>query len=317
MKAIKKLIVVFGLLSCFQQAMAFSLLDGLDFKFFEDEEAPEVTLWKDGPNQYFKLASQDDKSFGPNDHPVDLNENVVELALGLVRLKGRDADSFNDLEPVFTKDQIALIGPHLARGLKQAAPKQDVLFVFERTKQKLLGLKRDSYFIAGRAFYKDGRLNIIFGDYERDRNRGYETAYDPSNAGIVSYSFNHGKRSEAPEGSNVFDKAIYDLPGLENKKLKELRRDWIVIDLSVASDAYAHQEEMERQQELTRKRRELEEIFGQSLPQIVQQHSNTGVAPSPKKNAEDRLTTLNKLKQKGLVTEEEYEAKRKQILEEL
>ncbi len=312
MKHIQKWLVVFGLAFCCQHSMAFSLFDGVDFNLFGDDEDDEVVLWQSGPNQYFKLAPQDDKSFGDNGHPVDMNESIIEVGLRMIRFKGGNGDSLKSLKPVFDDNQINSMAMYIAQGLKQATPRQDIIFVMEKSQQKLLGLKTDSYFIAGRAFYKDGHLNIIMGDYQKARNRGYETAYDPSNAGIVSYNFVHGSRSGKQETSFPFERAIENFPGVENKNLNGVRRDWFVIDLSVSAEAYAHREEVERQKELSRKRKELEEIFGQSLPQIT-----SGAAVAPKMSPEDRLTTLNELKMKGLVTEEEYEIKRKQILEEL
>lgn len=313
MKHIQKWLVIFGLALCCQQALAFSLFDGVDFNLFGSDEDDAVVLWQSGPNQYFKLAPQDDKSIGENDHPVDVNESVIELGLGLIRFKGRDTDPFKSLKPVFDDKQINSMAMYIAQGLKNATAKQDIIFVMEKAQQKLLGLKTDSYFVAGRAFFKDGHLNIIMGDYQKERNRGYETAYDPTNAGIVNYSFVHGSRSGKQKTNFPFERAIQNLPGVENKNLNgNTRRDWFVVDLSASAEAYANRVELERQQELSRKRKELEEIFGQSLPQMT-----NGTRVAPKMSPEDRLTTLNELKTKGLVTDEEYEAKRKQILEEL
>jgi hypothetical protein len=313
MKHIQQWLVVLGLALCCQHTLAFSLFDGVDFNLFGDDEDDEVVIWQSGPNQYFKLAPQADRNFGDSDHPVDINKSVIEVGLGLIKLKGSNADSFKSLRPVFDDQQIRAMATYIAQGLKSATAKQDIIFVMEKSKQKLLGLKTDSYFVAGRAFYKDGHLNIIMGDYQRERNRGYEAAYDPTNAGIVNYSFVHGSRSGKPESSFPFERSIENLPGVENKVLNgNIRRDWFVVDLTASAEAYAHREEMERQQELSRKRKELEEIFGQSLPQIA-----NGNRAAPKMSPEERLTTLNELKTKGLVTEEEYETKRKQILEEL
>ncbi|TNF08564.1 MAG: hypothetical protein EP323_01245, partial [Gammaproteobacteria bacterium] len=149
MKHIQKWLVIFGLALCCQQALAFSLFDGVDFNLFGSDEDDAVVLWQSGPNQYFKLAPQDDKSIGENDHPVDVNESVIELGLGLIRFKGRDTDPFKSLKPVFDDKQINSMAMYIAQGLKNATAKQDIIFVMEKAQQKLLGLKTDSYFVAG------------------------------------------------------------------------------------------------------------------------------------------------------------------------
>ena len=160
-------------------------------------------------------------------------------------------------------------------------------------------------------FFKDGQLNLILGDYDRVRNRGYEVAYDPTSAGIVNYSFDHGKRTKQSVGSTAFNQVIVQTPGIANKKLKNIRRNWFVIDLSVAPKYFADREEEEKKMEMVRKRKEIEEILGRPIPVAV------APQPAPVRTTEYRLNALNNLKEKGLVTEEEYIQKRKEILEDL
>ena len=204
----------------------------------------------------------------------------------------------------------------LVAGLRKASPKQDVIFVLEKTEPTLIGLTKDSSFAAGRIFYKDKKLNLILGDYNKARNRGYEAAYDPSNTGIVTYRFDHGSRSKMSKGSEKFTKSVYEFSGVESKSL---RPDWFILDLELAPKGYAHREEQARLQGLEIKRKEIEEIFGESFPAMMTT-SNQTVIPAPivlPKSTEDRLVVLNKLKDKGLITEEEYAAKRQKILDEL
>lgn len=314
MKKINAFLFLLSLVCWSGQAFSFSLFDDVGLSIFGGSEEDDKVIWEKGPNQYFKLVDQDDKSFGPNDHPVELKAEVLATALGLLKVKGNDSDTFKDLVPVFDKAQVSLLSRHMAEALKQASPGKDIVFVFEQAEQKMMGLKKDSFFIAGRAFFKDDRLNIILGDFKRPRNRGYEAAYDPSNAGIVNYNFDHGGRTKASSGSNLFTKKIYELPGIETKKGAQARPDWFVIDLGIAAEAYAQREAEERQKEMQRKRNELEEILGQPISNMYQ----GGAAYSaPQKSTEDRLETLNELKEKGLITEEEYADKRKQIIDQL
>ena len=147
----------------------------------------------------------------------------------------------------------------IIKGLKKAKPRQDIIFAMERSVPRSPVLKPNRYFVAGRVFYKDNRLNIIIGDYDRPRLDGYELAYDPTNMGIVRYNFDHGNRSKASK----FNNTIIGVTGVENKTWKNTRRsDWLVIDVNAAAKAYDHLTEMRKEEELAKKRQELREVLG-------------------------------------------------------
>lgn len=333
MNKFKKLSVVLLFSILVQPVLAFGLFEDLDINIFGGDKKANDVLWENGPNQYFKYDDddQDEAEFGDNDHPVELDEREVENSLRLLRVKHERSTSLSilgiksegdttvvEMVPMFNSEHAVFLSRVLVKGLKEASSKKDIIFVVEQSQKNMLGLTKDSFFTAGRVFYKDKKLNLILGDYNRPRNRGYETAYDPTNAGIVTYTFEHGQRSKKASGSNVFDEVIFEVPGIENKEYKTLRRDWFVIDVNLASDAYTISKKEEKDEEMLRKRKEIEEIFGQSFPTMVNA-APTIIQQEPVlvKSAEDRLVLLNDLKEKGLITEEEYVLKRRQVLEEL
>ncbi|WP_461481508.1 hypothetical protein [Porticoccus sp.] len=309
MKFMKKFLVPLLALICVEPVLALSFFDNLNVGFFSDSDDIDRVLWEDGPNRYIKYAKQDTASQGANDHPVELDQNEIRIALSLLKVK--DTGTASGATAVFTDEQIALLSKSLAEGFKGVTPGQDIIFAMEKSEAKLLGLKKDAYFIAGRAFYKQGRLNLILGDFDRVRNIGYEAAYDPSNAGIVTYNLDHGNRSKPSSGSDAFRNTTLEVNGIENRIQNGIRRDWFVIDLHKATNAYATREEAAKQNEMLRKRKEIEEIMGQPIP------GYTMPVAAPVKSAEERLVSLNNLREKGLVSDEEYAVKRKQILDEL
>lgn len=305
MKFLKVWAIVFlGVLPA-ADALAVGFFDNLNIGFLgEKEKEVNKVLWQDGPNRYIKLAPQDTALYGPNAHPVELDQKEINVSLGLLRIA---ADT--GVVPVFTEEQAALLSIMLASGLKVAAADQDIVFALEKSESSLMGLKKDAYFLAGRAFYQGGLLHIILGDYDRVRNISFEAAYDPSKAGIVSYSFEHGKRAKQGVGASAFTQKLYPTDGISNRVINSgPRSDWFMIDLKETSRAFVSREHEARQSEMDRKRKELQEILGPgySMP-----------APVPVRSTEERLISLNELKSKGLITDEEYQAKRKQILDDL
>ena len=305
----------------------------LDFFGGDDEEV----IWEVSTNVYLKYAKQDKSDFGKNDHPAELDEEQIRKSLELLVIQQVDySDSEEGTTSVFTPLQVNMLSKHLARGLIKARPDQDIIFALKKNKERFLGIKQAQFFVAGRAFYKDGKLNIILGDFDFARQQGYEDAYDPTHMGIVAYHFNHGKRSKS---AKKFKHPIVETEGIE---LKDGRRlDWFVLDLNVASKVYDLQLQTREKDELEGKRKELREILGEdaisgtSAKERAQNSKErremraemarmrkemgerSGGAASSSQSLEERLTTLDQLKKKGLVSDKEYQIKRQQILNDI
>jgi hypothetical protein len=224
--------------------------------FYKDEDV----IWKADKNVFFKHTEQDNSYFGNNNHPVVLNPEEIRKALESLKILVKDDTEADKAQnSVFTDEQIELLSQNLAKGLSNAKPNQDIIFALEKSHKKALGLIKDRSFVAGRAFYKDEKLNIIIGDYDRPRDKGFEAAYDPTQVGIVSYHFDHGRRSQNSKG---FKKTIIEVQGIENKQLEDVRRkDWLVIDLKLVSEASVLKAKMQKEEEMEIKRKELKELL--------------------------------------------------------
>lgn len=312
--------------------------------FFTDKNV----IWQGSLNEYFKYADQDTSSLGRNDHPVVLDAKEISAITGLLRIRENDSQAATTAyEPVFTVQQTAMLGEHLAKGLSSAKSDQDIIFAMEKSVDRFVGMTPNRYFVAGRVFYKDNKLNIIIGEYDLPRDDGYEAAYDPTHTGIVRYHFDQGKRLK----NSGFDKTIVGVEGVGNKQLNDAQRsDWLVIDVNAASKAYSQMITARKQEELAEKRKELEEVLGaeeagpreaeqealrqrlERLEQEVQsQQPGTGpasagkpatttVAPAAQAPAETsleaQLRVLKRLLEQGLITEEIYTRRVDALLDE-
>jgi hypothetical protein len=304
-----KVITVFFVLQIFLPGSVFAA------NLFEDEDV----IWEAGKNVFIKYTEQDNSNFGKNDHPVVLKADEISKALGALKiLENNSSDSDQEQQSVFTIDQIDMLSQNLAKGLAKANPNQDISFALEKSSRKIFGLKPNRLFVAGRAFYKDEKLNIIIGDYDRAADQGFEAAYDPTHVGIVRYHFDHGRRTKSSKG---FRKPIFTVQGVENKQLKDSQRtDWFLIDLKLASEASDLRARTQKTEEQAIKREELMEILGseEASPSRPAAAGPAAAVPATATGSfEERLTTLIQLRDKGLISDEEYAMKRKQILEEL
>ena len=288
--------------------------------------ADEV-LWKSGLNLYVKLVDQDRSEPGtpPNEQPVSLDAKQITNALKLIEIWDRHLFKKDEVYTAFSTAQAALLGQYLSAGLSKARPDQDIIFSVIRREKKYVVVEDRSY-TAGRAFYANGRLNIIIGDFARLPDRFRERAYKSSGIEEIPYAFNHGKRSSASD----FDKLIITKPGIQNyQQGSKTRKDWLVIDVPTASNTYIAEHSPNQapdagaasaavQQEaakLAQERREMRLEMARLRKEMAEggvtgKHTN---GPS----VEERLKQLKELKSQGLITDKEYQAKRKEILDDL
>ena len=161
-------------------------------------------------------------------------------------------------------------------------------------KARIIG--SDDVTIAGRAFHSDGKLHLIVGDLWRS---------------AVSPDFHR-----SPVAPREIDRRLYpQLPGMRAKETvheglgfetgpgiqlfalnARTRQDWLVLDVAALATPTARTQSE-----------------GASTP------DRDKVAPAPEKatTAEERLSRLKRLHERGLITDEEYARKRKEIIDQL
>ncbi len=291
--------------------------------------ADEV-LWKSGANLYIKLDKQDkykDGSYIPNQHPVSLNPQEIRDSLNSILVWNKSfftgaLKDDDEAESVFSLEQARLLGSYIAAGLAKARPDQDIHFAVTRRKKSFLIMK-DTTYTSGRAFYLDGKLHVILGEYDKLGDKFKERAYQGSGStSEIRYYFKPGKRAK----KSGFKKAIILSDGLDTYKDNgKTRKDWFVIDIKKASAAYAAlqageelqnattvvDERLRQEQERSaRERREMRLEMARLRKEMKQQSSGQNV----ERTIEERLEQLEGLKQKGFISEEEYSEKRKEIL---
>lgn len=290
--------------------------------FFGDDDD---VIWQVAPNNYLKYSEQRVSSFGKNEHPVELDEKELTNALNSLVFQDKNLLQGEVLNSVFSTAQIKILSNEVSEGLKNAKPEQDIIFVLPGLSKKMFVLTRKS-FIAGRVFYKQGKLNIILGEYNMERNEAFEQVIDPGDTEIIPYNFNFGNRAKS---SNRFKANIVGVPGIQQKDVGgKIRKDWFVIDIKLASDTYIAdknkkeapiatnaEKELQRQSaQIAKQRREMRAEMARMRKQMEQNNSSGGASA---KSIEERIATLDQLLEKDLITQQEYNNKRKQILNDI
>ena len=248
-----------------------------------------VVLWS-ANDQWVKIEPQDDAAASPNDHPTQLTSEAISNALAALRIRSTDGDRTAEAQrSVFTAEELRNLAPRIAAGLAKAGPRQDVTFSTIGSHPRAAGgLVKDPGVNAGRVFYVDGKINVIFGElqsgYRKRSVYGQRTEdFTPRREGSRSKDAEH-------------DWILAARPGVElHSTAGGVRNDWVEIDsAAVASGAAAVSQ----------------------APAAVTPPAATA-ATKPGVDIEQRLKTLKELRDKNLISEEAYRAKMQELLSEL
>ncbi|MEP3232806.1 MAG: SHOCT domain-containing protein [Hyphomicrobiales bacterium] len=250
-----------------------------------------------------------------NQHPISFSDSDVYFALRALkvqkksglgnivsRARGNKRSSF-----LFLDDDARTLTPFLVQAFRQAGRGQDVFFSLKSSRggtgQQLLA--SSSVVTSGRAFYRGNRLNIIFGSALNDAGRATGAVDSSANRFGIRKT---RKSLQGRDGSRSSKSRIaVDILATDSVKLARLhgkvRNDWVVVGLDSATQAGAGQIGGQRQQAAT--------------PSVAQSPA-ASAAPARARSsgsAEQQLAKLKSLRDKGLVTEEAYQAQILKILD--
>jgi hypothetical protein len=255
-------------------------------------------LWQ-SRDQFVALELQDSGAAGPaqpNDHPAPAALTQERLTAILASMDVR-ADAGSKPEPLFTAQSLQVLAPQLEQALQQATPGQDVTFASIGLYSALYGLAKSPKVTTGRVFYKAGRLNIIVGLAQQEvRDRDDRRLFP----------FTPGSRQKVSEG----DWALLPQAGQNGYTL--LRKDWVTFSdgwLAAVVPAPVAEQQVPQPPAAPARIMPAQPAPVQIVPaQPMKPGSNVSRSPA------DRLNTLNELRDKGLISAEEYRDKRMEIL---
>jgi hypothetical protein len=214
-----------------------------------------------------------------NSHPITLEADQLSAALSRVRARSGETGEIIDLVPEKNRQEAAV---RLAKELRRIAPNQELHLVSFRHIGTFFSGQRNAS--AARVFIESGRLNLIFGQID-----------------LFFSEFRDPDRPVPPMGSR---KRAASLKGrimpTEGVTLVDGRNDWVALDLVPATPP---------------------------PPAAAPPAGGPGQTPgvsSPKaaikpqeKSIEEKLKILKDLRDKDLITEQEYVEKKRQILDDL
>jgi Short C-terminal domain len=291
---------------------------------------PEILkkIWAE-KEQYVSLSTQGKRgeAFPPNSHPVTLEVADIRDALQSLEVWSEGGFFRNEeSHPVFTDAQAEVLGRYVSEALIQAKPTEDIIFTVRGYGKIALDTLKEREWSSGRIFFADGKLNIIIGTYRIRKDRGIKNAeaahgVTDNYADLYFDPGNRKKQTSKMEGRIVTTTGV-SIPTMA----EDGRSDWVAVDVPLAAQAYREALIPEEQKKTTQKakqetakltleRRQMREEMARLRQQIKELGSSGG--SSGVKSLEERLAVLQALRAKNLITDEEYQQRRDEILNDI
>lgn len=242
-------------------------------------------LWQQ-EGQFVRIETSEPGA-APHRHPVTLSRKQVEEALAQVHVDGADGP------PVFTDEAMNRLAAPLAEALGRASPDQEITFAVAAKPPGFGGLFTSRVVTTGRLYHEADGLNLIIGLLqtsfeEKMLATGQRIAFTPGS---------HQHRIQ--EGWSLGTDALVTQP-------KSARSDWVLINPTAWTGG---------------------PVAATAAPMVpatvAGQSPEPMMAPAPPRQTnkyrtlEERLEVLKRLRDKGLISEDAYEEKNRQILDEL
>lgn len=301
---------------------------------------PEISsvIWKHR-EQFVRIESQDRGNVTPppNDHPASLSAEQIRNMLGSLDVQ---FEAKQKPAPVFTLKELEILADAISTGLTQAGPREDVTFAIAGIHRDLISFSKDRSISTYRVFMENGKFNLIIGTLHEEYIENTEWRMYPLIPGSRKYTPPNPRR-------RIVTWKIMPEAGLETKTIDgRERHDWLVLntDPQLWKSALAEKKEAkETAKEAFREASQVREESAQlemqqqqmqkelqEMKQTIEQMKQTPAtstpapvaAPAPAAPAgldkiEQRLQILQRLKEKGLINEQEFRAKKQEILDSI
>lgn len=236
-------------------------------------------IWELGEFTKIQLVARESGST-PNQHPLQIDRELVRQILAQVRFQQREATM-----SLFDSDELSTLSEPLSQAFANAGPDDDVLLLSSPRR----GLQPIA--LTARLFARDNALQLIVNDAR------FEFFNDMRGTNRAP-TFVFGSREEA-------GKAV-----LRSTSGTNVRADWLALPLTTQAAAAPP----------------AAVLPGAARPAAAAAGTVPAPAAAPMPNradpayaneVEQRLVTLKRLRDKNLISEEEYQQKRREILSQL
>lgn len=290
MKPVARLVPLLlgSLLLCTGVPARAGLLDGLFGGSDAQKPGSGQRVWVVREYSEIRLVPRE-AGAAPNQHPAQVDPDALRQQLGQIRFVSGSATP-----SLFSRDEAAELAEALAQALGSAGPGDDVLLLSSARRTDAVMFRPVA--VTARLFVQSGSVQFIVNDAR------YEF-YDKMRGSNRPPEFTFGSRART--GNAV----------LRAEGLSSVRADWLAVPLAGAAPVAAPG---------ATQAAPAAKAAPAATPAPTAPAAAAATAPPLRprdpgfaEEVEQRLTTLKRLRERGLITEEEYQQKRKEILQQL
>ena len=245
----------------------------------------QVGQWQEG--EFVKLVARDGNPEISNNHPLKINPQTLSAILTEIKILPKKTSDDDIPEPLFSKSKTESLGIKLSEAFREARPDQDIAFQVMEVSSLLGKIIGKPVYTTGRMFWRNKKLQIVFGSIQQGIAKRKLLGQD---TGVINPP-KIGSRERMVDSD--YKPALFPGTRYAETRSGSVRNDWLMIDpretLSAISDA---EDQTEIQAQNERK---------------VQ----------PDNSVEARLRYLKGLRERDLISEENYRYKVRQILDNL
>lgn len=293
-------------------------LAGCGAKLLNNKESTVKSIIWQQHDQFVRIEGQDRDSIlvPANDHPATLSANLIRKTLGSLEVQ---FEGEAKPVPVFSQDELEILGEAVSRGLAQAGPDEDITFAIAGIHQGHTARTISTY----RLFIENDRLNLIIGTLHGEYAENIDRSRDPLVPGSRKYTPPNQRQSTT--GWTIVPRTgmKYKTNGAITSDVVT-RQDWLILKPTAdtfreAAKIWEDSVQFEaQQQEINQKIEAMERSIEQ-----MKQTSTTDTpmaAPAPVGSMglgkiEQRLQILQQLKNKGLINDDDFRSKKQEILD--
>ena len=310
------------------------LFPQINFAKISDRQAVQ-TLWErqpimPGAAKYFIRTEKIEKrTKALNNHPIKISEDIVRRMFKQLSYKyDRDEPDI----PLFSDQELILLGEYVPKALMIAKPNEDVTFVIKGPHSSARWKLVEERLTAGRLFVANNQLNLIIGAVQVGLQPTLDERYQGNVWETTKLAYDTGKRKKAAKFEGMIVVFNQNQKGIYRKSNE--RKDWFVFTNAAYKAARKDINIKKVPKEQYKTLQEQIDSLQKQLNKQPQQQRNVSPPPPPRpqqkqkpvvskkqtiKNnnsnvLEQRLKTIENLYKKGILSEEEYQRKRNEIL---
>ena len=315
-------------------ALLLFIFPQINFAKISDRRAVK-TFWQEAPimpgaaKYFIRTEKIEKKTKSLNNHPIKIPEEILRKMFKQLSYKyDRDKPEI----PLFSNKELILLSEYVPIALMSAKPNEDITFVIKGPHSSVRWSFKEDRLTAGRLFVANNQLNLILGSIQENLQPTLAERYQGNvwETAKIIYDIGHRRKEAKYEGLIVvFDqnnKGIY-------RKSNE-RKDWFIFTNTAYKQAkedintkkMSKEQYKTLQQQIDTLQRQLNQPKQQrnvSSPppqQQIQKRKKEPVISKKQINnnnshvTEQRLKMIENLYKKGILSEEEYQKKRNEIL---